>query len=371
MSHSQQPAPFADVDPWGLDDFAARFRQTIEELEHAWRRGTHGLLLREPRVLAAVGPDVVAVYRRMPSLAAARRDPRRHPAVEQLLQKLTTDALRTTRWGDLEPLPDGRFRAYLPDAPDRVLRRDQVDAARFWGIGLVLPDVDAHAELVHDQVQRAVRDFARDLGDLQRILRRRSALGIPLVPSHGYRRFEHLVHDVLNESDRHAERAPLSEDFCQATDLRVRYADLDRSRGARVQIKATADPDRHAEWLAHTTHQDLLVIVSPVTLAEAIESAPLDPAHRDVWACLDCEPENRRQLAYALRRTLFRGFERPDADPLGPLAAVPAPLRDFVRGFVRQRAFATTAALRRREAERGRYRTGRDGRIVWRSAVAS
>src|SRR5690606_13045844 len=175
------------------------------------------------------------------------------------------------------------------------------------------------------------------------------------VPSHADRRFEQLMLDVLDENFQRARPAPLVEDFCQKTDLRVRYPGLDRRRGARVQIKSTANPALHEERLATIRRRDTLVILSPVPLAEFIDEQQRTPAAdrllsaaelRSFWSCLASQPLAIDELAYAIRAVLFDALAHAGDDPRGPMAAVPAALRLVIRTYVRDRAFRTTRALR-------------------------
>ncbi|MBK8979842.1 MAG: hypothetical protein IPM29_28425 [Planctomycetes bacterium] len=367
MDHPD-PGTFPDLAPAEPARFATAFRHAIETLEAAVPTGELTHRLADPDLSLAVGPRVVDAYRRLGP--ARRSDPRRAVCVRQLVDRLCADSFDVTVRGEAEPLPDGSFRARLPRGAARILRLDQLDRLSFWGIGFEIADPAAHASLLRGQVERAVARFADDLLDLQRILRRRTTFPLALVPARDYRRFEHLVLDILNEHRHRADAARLEEDYCQVTDLRVRYEDLGRRNGARVQVKATAHVARHEQWLERTRRRELLVILSPVTLAERLESAPLAPLHRDVWRQLGTRPEDRQQLAYALREVLFAGLADPTADALGPLAAVAEPVRRLVREFVRDRAFGSTAALRQFEARGDGYRAGRDGRLVWRSAAA-
>jgi hypothetical protein len=220
---------------------------------------------------------------------------------------------------------------------------------------------DAFARLL---VRSATRRLASDLLGLQRILARFSPKALQrelrIVPHPVEKRFEHLILDILNEDDRHAYLASLVEDFLEKTDLRVKYAGLERRRGGRLQVTSIVAPELHKSKLDAIKLAEEFVFLSPLSLAEfvgslkghslavSISGTPsftLTP----LWNCIEAKPADVPQLASELKRIMFCALtEKPDS-PLGPMVRVPLPIRQLIRFFVETRAIASTRKLRERE----------------------
>ncbi|MFO1054138.1 MAG: hypothetical protein U1F36_18125 [Planctomycetota bacterium] len=367
-----------DCGAWDLDAFFGELRNAVLELEQAAAEGRLRGELAQPGLVEVIGPDLVATYRNLArrrlSEDAERHDKRRE-AVHALLAQLRDEAFVVRKWG----VARGSLWQKKPsletevEGTEAVLQRlDQVAARRFWGIGFVHEeDVDASDELARHAVRRSVRRFARDLRDLADVLRRRTDAGVILVPNHEDRRFEQLMLDILDENHHRAEPARLAEDFCQKTDLRVRYPGLDRVRGARVQVKATKSPKIHEMRIADIRDRDTFVILSPVAIAGFIDDIVarrlpplLDRAQLEAfWRSIPGEPTTIDELAPAIGRVLERALSRPNSDPRGPMALVPEALRAVVRCYVKHEAFRSTEALRRSEASGKVYRRRADGRL--------
>lgn len=354
---------------WDMTGLYRTLRATVLELENAFEAGTLARRLEDPGLSRVLGPDLFAVYADL-SVGRPSHDPvRRRQAVLTLLRQLCDEVFSVETWGEVRgPLRVGAepMETVLVHGTPILQRLDQVAARRFWGLGFVHEaDVDATDSLARRSVRRGVVRFARDLRDVGRILRNPPpGVGIR-IPSHEDRRFEQLLLDILVEDELCAHAARLIEDFCQKTDLRIRYPDLDRERGARVQIKSTANPAIHEERLSGIRRRETLVILTPLTLAEFVDeqvrAAPservLSPTDlRAFWDQLGEEPVELVELGYAIRAVLFRAIRSEFVDARGPMAAVPAALRHVIRVFVRERAFQSSSALRIYERSRAELR---------------
>ncbi len=354
---------------WDMTGLFRTLRATILELEAAFERGSLLRRLEDPGLSRVLGPDLFAVYADLATSRAPKDPVRRRQAVLTLLRQLCDEVFSVETWGEVRgPLRIGAepMDTVLEHGDPIPQRLDQVASRRFWGLGFVHEaDVDATDALARRSVRRGVVRFARDLRDVGRILRNPPpGIGIR-IPSHEDRRFEQLMLDILVEDELCAHAARLIEDFCQKTDLRIRYPDLDRERGARVQVKSTANPAIHEERLAAIRRRETLVILTPLTLAEFVDeqvrAAPSDRVLsavdlRAFWEQLGAEPVELVELAYAIRAVLFRAIRTQFADARGPMASVPAALRHVIRVFVRDRAFQASSALRIYERSRTELR---------------
>ena len=375
----ERPTPrWPDCGAWELEAFWRELHRLVLALEESAAAGGLRAHLDEPGVIAVIGPDLGSAYRhlvRRPPAASPQHRKKRRQVVHALLAQLRDEAFVVRKWGVARGSLWQR-RALLETSVEEsahvAQRLDQVAARRFWGLGFVHEDdTCASDELARHAVRRAVRRFARDLRDLADVLRRRTDPEMVLVPSHTDRSFEQLMLDVLDENHHRAEAARLAEDFCQKTDLRVRYPGLDRARGARVQVKATRSPKIHEIRIADIRNRETLVILSPVAIAEFIDAQVNDRTHalldRDqleaFWRCIPGEPTTIDELAPAIGRVFARALAHPTVDPRGPMALVPDALRLAIRIYVRNEAFRSTDALRRSELSGTRYRRGNDGRL--------
>jgi hypothetical protein len=99
-----------------------------------------------------------------------------------------------------------------------------------------------------------------------------------------------LILDILNEDDRRARMAPLVEDFLEKTDFRVKYPEVKRRRGARVQVTSIIALELHETKLQAINLAEELVFLSPLSLAKfaswpygtgASTHSPVDQAFRE------------------------------------------------------------------------------------------
>ena len=231
------------------------------------------------------------------------------------------------------------------------MRTDQIAAARYWGIGVELKDESRSASVANFILRRAMTRLASTLSCVGR-LSQACAKGLfhPEAvrwnnQGHGVS-FEHLIADVLNEDGFRATHAPLYEDLFEWTDLRVRYPDLGRKHGARVQVKLIGEEAMHAQKLEQCKDLDGYVVISPVQLASHVEALFESDAEGSVesgfWECLGRQPADRIELASALLNIFKDTMLDPRRHPMGPMAQVPAPVRRLVRSFVKAKSFAAT-----------------------------
>ena len=183
--------------------------------------------------------------------------------------------------------------------------------------------------------------FAQMLRGLETIERRNIWKGATppssLLPSREGADFEHLMLDILNEHRDQARDASLVEDFLEKTDLRVHVGDLNRKRGARVQVTASLDPVHYQTKLAAIKRLEELVMLSPVSLAHFGDDNSATVTER----------------ASKIRKKLYMALKRRHESPLGPVSSVPESLREMVRKFVENEATRSTIAMRQREATHG------------------
>jgi hypothetical protein len=366
-----------------VTDFCREICGSILELERAFEAGKLSISLTSGRVKEVLGPQLNETYGK---LAADVPGPLHHlriEAIRALLAQLQNDLVPTqvaqaeVRMppecdpAAAEPAtyspPNLRFKlvdASFDGASSTTLRVDQMLNARFWRIGFRFETVDLCDAFARLLVRSATRRLASDLLGLQRILARFSPKALQrelrIVPHPVEKRFEHLILDILNEDDRHAYLASLVEDFLEKTDLRVKYAGLERRRGGRLQVTSIVAPELHKSKLDAIKLAEEFVFLSPLSLAEfvgslkghslavSISGTPsftLTP----LWNCIEAKPADVPQLASELKRIMFCALtEKPDS-PLGPMVRVPLPIRQLIRFFVETRAIASTRKLRERE----------------------
>jgi hypothetical protein len=205
----------------------------------------------------------------------------------------------------------------------------------------------------------------RGLEDIERWLARRPAAedasdDIHIVPDILGRRFEQLMLDILNEHEPMARRAPLVEDFIEKTDLRIQVPDLNRRRGARIQVTQTTYPERLEQKLARIRNLKEFIILSPRSLADALDHeegmellSPADLSH--FWSSFSRPPMTVDEMAAGIKRIFRKAMDRCDEDPRGPIAFVPEPLRRLVVAYVTAEAYRSTSELRERESRQGRW----------------
>ncbi len=233
------------------------------------------------------------------------------------------------------------------------LRLDQAIAVRAWSIGFEggEPGLPEHldARWRHLVLQR----FGGGLGFLARMRPPKASRTPQLVPDEIGGAFEQLVLDILNEDAPLAHHASFEEDLYEKTDLRIKLPNLDRRRGARVQVTLMSEPEKLGEKLRRIPRVRELVVLSPLTLAQAAiwqsgtKLLPKDEAAA-FWACAPRGTEPL-PLARFLKQRLLAATTAPAA-PEGPRAHVPEPIRRLLRRYVANEATRSSAEMRERMA---------------------
>ncbi len=251
------------------------------------------------------------------------------------------------------------FRGISVESPEGAIpvRADQVLARYRWGIGYSFGQRQIGEAVELARICRTARDLSAQLNAVQRIesaWKERSTLHIPILFSDpAGRQFEDLMLDILNEEAALAQRATVEEDFQEKTDLRVNPIGLQRKRGARVQITQTVDIARYEEKLSAIRRLPEFVILSPVSLAQAVlegEQPFLERRQLSIfWTHFPSRPVSVPALAREIKQLLMKALQAPAVHPLGPMAKVPAVLRELIRNYVVIEAFRSTNSLRERQ----------------------
>lgn len=403
-----------------LDAFFHDLRAAVIELEEAYRNATLKDLLEKIDFETRIGTALTNIYRnllRYPVLD----DPsgRRQQTVYSLLAQMRDELFEIDHWFHAEvvtppvesPEFDPELESSVVDAANEpttesavrseepsstigpkflyrvtdnvpqpvVLRYDQLLSARSWRIGFTFANQAAIDELAARMAKQAVQHLARDLHDLgkmlPRLLRNKHVDFPPLVPPRQGRDLEQLIADIVNEHHHHASLSRLSEDYSQKTDLRVKYQDLDRNRGARVQVTMGASRESHESKVKGIKRADHYVLVSPWTLANAVPHfSPEDDQEQPTvqfddklitrfWSAIQSQPSDIESLSLALRKIFESAIKKSHLDPRGPMAFVPEAIREFIRVYVESEAFRSTKALRQWLDESGSITRRSDGRL--------
>lgn len=369
--------------PIGFDrrEAVELFCRGVEDLEDARRGGWLDAVLLDPAMRVAVGPRVHAVYEKFVRSESCTADHPRHAAtiatlIQQLRRRLSPGGVsyRAALVGDdaAQDPAAARFRVAGHDGLE--LRFDQVASALDWGVGFSFADPRVQSRVDAWLTATVAGEFATTVSDLHRLLRRIGPQYPALLPPD--RSHEWLMRDILNEHRAAAKLTSLEADYSQKTDLRyLTERPLFRSRGARVQITALADRRMYESKLAAIPNREVVVILSPIALADWLEEETANSGHfpeplddeaiKRVWSALG-QPMDTEEcveaISSALRQARARGLEH----PLGPLHAVPTALRQLIRSWVDRSAYRTTRLLRAHESVFGRQKRRADGRMqVW------
>lgn len=234
------------------------------------------------------------------------------------------------------------------------IRYDQAYSAWRWGVDFHFNDPIAESRFYRHLVDLHTRRLAvtiRELDQVARRLRDPSGTANVLAESTG-RDFEHLMVDILNERYYVARWAPLTEDVFEKTDLRVRYPDIGRTRGSRVQVTATSRETDHTLKEAGILLRSELVLLSPISLAVFFFEPDFEElafARSKIWVALCRTCDSPGELALIFRNFFLNALTRKTSHPLGPLFAVPEPIRDLVRIYCHEFAGRAVTSLRARE----------------------
>lgn len=378
------------IDAWELEDFFRSLRAAVLELEEADRTGRLAERLANTDVLERIGPEIAQSYERLAEERSERLLSLRQDAVHALIDQARREIFElreyasARRYGEADhatagdafdlagehdetgmPRPQTSraprlIAARLREGVEEYLRIDQVVAVRFWGIGFVFDDQETTNEIAREVARQTASRLGRDLRHLQKVLLRfrpdDPTAVTRMVPRPEERGFEQLMLDILNEERPCARAAPLSEDFLEKTDLRVRFPGLERKRGGRVQVTQITDEVMHRDKLQRIRHVNQFVVLSPLTLARFVngelhrapnETRALEHFDLDAfWHCLPDLPSDVPSLAAMIKRLFLSAVRRPHDSPRGPLANVPWALRNVLRMYVRHDVFRATRELR-------------------------
>jgi hypothetical protein len=364
-------------------DICGQVCESIIGLERAFEAGELSSKLTSGCFDHVAGPLLYNTYGRLAESAPGPLHHLRVEAVRALLAQLQNDLLpihvahgrvRISPEGDSWPAEIGAearpksplfVDASLDGASSATLRFRQMLDARFWRIGFTFETLDLQDAFAQALVRTATVRLASDLRGLQQIVERLSKRTLDdelrIVPYPAERRFEHLMLDILNEDEHHANVAPLVEDFFEKTDLRVKYRGLKRTRGGRVQVTSIVAPELHETKLQAIKLAEEFVFLSPLSLAQFVGSlkGPSSPAISisgtppfalaPLWDCLEGRPADIPQLAAELKRITHRALAGTPDSAHGPMTRVPLPIRQLIRLFVETHAIASTNRLRERE----------------------
>lgn len=377
-----------NISHWELDEFYRGIRRNIIALEAAYEAGQLRPALAGTGVAEALGPRITQSYTGLLETPPGRLQRFRLTAIHSLLSQLREDLFAVKHLATAEVVERGppressgpqdmpqparprieRVRARFEDGEDVLMDRRQVLAARFWGIGFDFQELESTDEIARSIARLSASKLASDISQLRTILLGRGPRtpgdSLAIAASPESRRFEHLILDILNETEHCARMAPLAEDFREKTDMRVSYPALRRRRGARVQVTQTTHQKWHDAKRSDIKAVEEFVFLSPRTLAEFLGSAPTPATPSDIglhprqaaaaWANFEGKPGCLDELAQGIKTVLLDALQLPWLDPRGPIAGVPSAIRVLVREFVRHEAFRSTDAIRHREATRGR-----------------
>lgn len=365
MNPEQQwpPAEWCDLDKargalvWG-----------VRALETALARRSLEHTLADRRLHDAVGPSIVAAYGAIAAEPDLYLGPPRERTVDQLLEQVvarlappvrTYPARLVGKGSQTGPLRGG-VRVVVSDPAGVSLRLDQAIGARFWGIGFQWDDAAAGDRLALATLRTVADGMAADLRHATRIHNRNheDPRFPDLIPPLPQRRYERLMHDILDEHHAVGTPATLEEDYLQKTDLHVRFERPNHSpTRARVQVTALTSLAMHEAKLARIYYRENYVILSPVALADFLEEelhgrrrfhAPLPD---ELLAALRAEfgaPMHFAELVDAVASRFRAALARPAEDPRGPLAQVPEVLRSLVRLWALRSAFRSHRLVRAR-----------------------
>lgn len=348
----------------------------MRDLERAWERGELGRLLEREGDRSDWHPPVVASYRRLLRRPTLQPVAYRERGISTLLEQARRELFETPHLfearvagfsrgrdeppGTLETREFGRLDAIAARSPrgEVLLRLDQVIAVRTWGIGFTFDDPETSDQLTTAVAHSVVNELAYALVGLEKVQHRLQGRTLSpdlhVIPPAEGRLFEQLVTDILNEHYLLARHAPLYEDFFEKTDLRLHVRGLVRRRGARAQVTRIADAEQHAAKLAQINNRDEFVILSPRSLAEALETPSTYGLSREdvalFWQLFPTQPTTDDELSSAIRALMLAAIERPTAGPRGPMTAVPEPLRLLIQSYASAEATRATDRLRIRLA---------------------
>jgi hypothetical protein len=354
--------------PDELRNVAGRIVLAIQEFEECWRRHTLQLSLASAELHAIVGRALVEPYEKISFSPGETLGHFRENWIQNALDEFSMIwAPPNVSFQAVASIVPGNLDVLL-DKERVTLRADQAFHARFWHIEITPDRYEEARDLANYILRRATNNLLSDINSINKICRHH-ADGRLLrldqirwtVKSRGIA-FEHLIADILNENEPRAERASLWEDLFEWTDLRVKYPELKRNNGARIQVKLIGTEAVENDTVNNSKRRDFYVIVSPVGLAnyieQRLEKGSDELVGEDLWRCINGTPADTVELAQNLEQMFLRAMEIGPAHPLGPMARVPAAIRQLIREHVREGAFSSTALVHVETS-------GNPGRVPW------
>ena len=302
----------------------------------------------------AGGEELLRVYRNLSDRGLRPQGNFRRDSVNELLAA-AGDLLRTERTFPAEPLPAASswHPAQVGEGEaKKIMQRHHMLSMRYWGSAPAFADKTLQLAYEKEVWVSVTKRLAADLSGLEKIeawLVQKSKLkgSTKVLPKDQGSDFERLVIDILDELSRVARRAPLHEDYLEKTDLRVSYKNLDRSRGARVQVTATTDPRRLEQKLSRMTKPGEFVLFSPRPMVEAVLAKRfLDVDTAKFWDCFPNKPAFVEEAAAMMKTMMTDAIKRKGEHPWGPAGFIPAPVRDIVQQYVQQEAAETTRQMK-------------------------
>lgn len=226
------------------------------------------------------------------------------------------------------------------------MRLDQAARVRRWGIE-ICPQNQVLADKVYSYLtQAAIRRLESNLHQINKmclslttgnlshpeaILWNCSGLGYLM---------EELILDVLNEHNDCSRRANLHEDLFEWTDLRIKYPDLKRKNGARVQVKLSTSASKQA---SPRHYVGAYVVLSPLKIAEYLgrlsDGSKEGSIREEFWNSFETPPIDEKELGRALQRIFRYALENKSYGPLGPITRIPRPIREVIQAYVRSESF--------------------------------
>ena len=345
-----------------------RLTDEVLALERAWEEGRLKRTLAEAAPKSRASADLHDLFRRRLLEQAQPRGAWR-AAVDGFVRRARAFVAPPHQRFEAEALfvpmlsPEGRLSERLTGAwvrapwPEVYLRPDQLRSAPGWGIGFGFAQPSATRWAATELLRTATFGLIRDLQSFSRVEREAVGDGCCLISDGIGRSFEQLALDVLNEQGPIARHGTVLEDLLEKTDLRLELPGL-KAPGARVQVALTAERLRHERKLDRIQRLEELVILSPRSLASALESsqatALLPVCERAaLWRVSRAYGrEAVDQTAGFLRATFVRAMNHASEHPLGPMALIPKSLRILMQRYTaREAQRACQARLVRKRGE--------------------
>jgi len=320
--------------------FRDEIAQAVRALEKRWHSETSkvkesfsDLVLSQPALLSSYDNP-----------SALRGDLRffRERMIEAALGQFGFDLKDPERTYQAQQSINGQgLLVFLKEGQPIEMRLDQAVHVRRWGIE-ICPQDQVQADIVHASLIQGA------MGRLDSNIRQINKMCLSLVTgnlSHpdailwtcagpGYL-MEELIIDILNEYSEHAKRANLHEDLFEWTDLRVKYPDLGRKNGARVQVRLSTSVSKQ---VSPRHDVDAYVVLSPLKLSEYLGRLTSNPKEdsigKEFWDLFEVPPMDERELGHALQTMFRRALESPSLGPVGPISNVPRLIREVIQSYV-------------------------------------